>query len=166
MCHQSWLRLSRGAGWSRPWLMTFRHFPSHFINNHNSSRIIITETYPGFPSVWKMMNETRAMMNCDKKKRARGSDLFYLFSPSAADRNTGKCVHCASLPHSSSLFLAGCILSNLAISLISVLMWQMHSTDDSNPAKELNAKGVVSWWSDCPAMVRAISRLPSRWFTG
>ena len=68
-------------GWSRPWLMTFRHFPSHLINNHNSSRIIITETYPGFPSFLKMMNETRAMMNCDKKKWARGSDLFYLELP-------------------------------------------------------------------------------------
>ena len=55
--------------------------PITFINNHNSSRIIITETYPGFPSVWKMMNETRAMMNCDKKKWARGSDLFYLQLP-------------------------------------------------------------------------------------
>ena len=100
--------------------------PITFINNHNSSRIIITETYPGFPSVWKMMNETRAMMNCDKKKWARGSDLVYLQLPRTVQTEILGNVCTGPLPHSSSVFRAGCILSNLVISLISALMWQMH----------------------------------------
>ena len=71
---------------------------------------------------WDKSNDELRQEEMSQRKRS----LLSWAPPDTADRNTGKCVHCASLPHSSSLFRAGCTLSNLVISLISVLMWQIH----------------------------------------